>query len=215
VVTLGFPDSLSSTPTLQSNDGTISAVHADNSVDGYPNLIQHNAIINAGNSGGPLVTEDGKLIGVNTLAKLQTSEPTPRPVQGEFYAIPADRVKELAPTLTSGVSLGFDGIYPEQLDVAVTGTSSFVVVTATEPGSPAATPGSNLSPFTADDGTSRAWVIKSIDGRPIATVGDYCNAVRSQREGEGTSQFRVASVEVLGGGQYTLPGRATPVTVHF
>jgi len=212
VVTLGFPDSLSSTPTLQSNDGTISAVHADDAAEGYPNLIQHNATINAGNSGGPLVDLDGNLIGVNTLVKFQTSEANPRPVQGEFYSIPADRVKELAPTLTAGTDLGHDGIGLESLVVAGTGTSSVLLIAGVESGGPA----QQLSPFKFQDGAQGAWVLKSIDGKPISTKGDYCDAIRSQAEGSASSAYVAYAVQVSEN-QISPPIRGTTrkFTIHF
>jgi S1-C subfamily serine protease len=55
------------------------------------NLIQTDAAINQGNSGGPLIDSQGRVIGVNT-AIIPT-------VQGIGFAVPANTVREVAPQL--------------------------------------------------------------------------------------------------------------------
>ena len=48
-------------------------------------FIQTDAAVNHGNSGGPLITEDGKVIGINTLIRLDHDG---RCANGIAYAIP-------------------------------------------------------------------------------------------------------------------------------
>ena len=62
----------------------------------YTDLIQHDAAINPGNSGGPLFDLAGRVIGVNTLGIPQSGV---TPVQGLFFAIPANRVADIASQL--------------------------------------------------------------------------------------------------------------------
>lgn len=59
----------------------------------YSNLIQHDAAINQGNSGGPLFNMQGEVIGVNTLG-IPTNDQG-MPVQGLFFAVPSNTVETM------------------------------------------------------------------------------------------------------------------------
>ena len=82
-------------------EGIVGALGRDfPSTDGpqnYTNLIQHDAPINPGNSGGPLFTLYAEVVGVNTLG-IQVDDQG-QPVQGLFFAIPANTVKQIAAKL--------------------------------------------------------------------------------------------------------------------
>ncbi len=75
----------------------------------YTDLIQHDAAINPGNSGGPLFDLAGRVVGVNTLGIPQSGV---TPVQGLFFAIPANHVAGIASQLieTGQVSYPYIGI---------------------------------------------------------------------------------------------------------
>ena len=75
----------------------------------YTDLIQHDAAINPGNSGGPLFDLAGRVIGVNTLGIPQSGV---TPVQGLFFAIPANHVADIASQLIENgqVSYPYIGI---------------------------------------------------------------------------------------------------------
>lgn len=79
---LGMQSSISS--------GTISAVNRDVEADGRTyTLIQTDAAINAGNSGGALVNSKGQVIGINTLKLSGTG------IEGMGFAIPINSAKPI------------------------------------------------------------------------------------------------------------------------
>lgn len=82
----------------------------------YPNLIQTDASINMGNSGGPLLNIDGELIGVN----VGISSPSGANA-GIGFAIPANTAKRVAEQLISKgkVTRGFLGIVPDDIPAAL------------------------------------------------------------------------------------------------
>ncbi len=98
IYTVGAPNSMAYTLTK----GVISA--KDRSISGQK-YIQIDAAINSGNSGGPLLDDEGYVLGMNTL-KLSNSE-------GIGLAIPIKRITEFAKT--NGISFDmFSGDKSEQ-----------------------------------------------------------------------------------------------------
>jgi serine protease Do len=81
--------------------GVVSALHRDfrpnpNKPRAYPDMIQTDAAINSGNSGGPLVDSQGNVIGVNTF--IYTGG-TSNGFVGLGFAIPSNRVKRIVKEL--------------------------------------------------------------------------------------------------------------------
>jgi serine protease Do len=81
--------------------GVVSALHRDfrpnpNKPRAYSDMIQTDAAINSGNSGGPLVDSQGNVIGVNTF--IYTGG-TSRGFVGLGFAIPSNRVKKITKEL--------------------------------------------------------------------------------------------------------------------
>jgi serine protease Do len=82
-------------------DGIISAINRDIRVDGKRmTLLQTNAALNAGNSGGPLINMFGQVIGIN-IAKLSTplSDTTATSVEGLGFSIPISSAKAIVDEL--------------------------------------------------------------------------------------------------------------------
>ena len=79
-------------------DGIVSAINRDVEMDGrVMTLIQTNAALNSGNSGGPLINCYGQVIGINTM-KIGTFTDTAG-VEGLGFAIPSATVKEIVDQL--------------------------------------------------------------------------------------------------------------------
>ncbi len=95
-------------------NGIVSAINRDVDVDGRTmTLIQTNAALNSGNSGGPLINCYGQVIGINTM-KIGTYTDSAG-VEGLGFAIPSATVKDVVDQLiTQGYvsgrpTLGIDG----------------------------------------------------------------------------------------------------------
>ncbi len=78
----------------------------------YADFIQTDAAINQGNSGGPLINSEGKVVGVNTMIVSQTGGNI-----GIGFAVPIDIAMDVLESLieTGTVERGYLGIIPENL----------------------------------------------------------------------------------------------------
>ena len=92
VVAIGDPLGIELRGTM--TDGIVSAINRDVDVGGRTmNLIQTNAALNSGNSGGPLINCYGQVIGINTM-KIGDSMSSAG-VEGLGFAIPSTTVKDI------------------------------------------------------------------------------------------------------------------------
>lgn len=96
-------------------DGIVSAINRDLTVnDRTMSLIQTNAALNNGNSGGPLINCYGQVIGINTM-KMSNFYSSSTTVEGIGFAIPIDTAKPIIDELiekgyVSGrPAIGIDG----------------------------------------------------------------------------------------------------------
>jgi S1-C subfamily serine protease len=111
VVAIGSPLGFESTVTA----GVISALSRTlRSITGHlvDNVIQTDAALNPGNSGGPLVDGRGRVIGINTAVI--------RPAQGICFAIPINMARHILPQLMQHgrVVRGYLGLHVRNVPVA-------------------------------------------------------------------------------------------------
>ncbi len=113
VVAIGDPLGVQLRGTM--TDGIVSAINRDLTVgDRTMTLIQTNAALNNGNSGGPLINCYGQVIGINTM-KMGNYSTYSASVEGLGFAIPIDAAKPILDELiekgyVSGrPSVGFEG----------------------------------------------------------------------------------------------------------
>jgi S1-C subfamily serine protease len=155
--------------------GIVSALDREiNSITDRPitGAIQTDASLNPGNSGGPLLDREGRLIGVNTAI----TSPSGGNV-GIGYAIPVDTVNQVVtdmirngrPTRPSmGVSL------LRERDTRSLGVAKGVMIAEVRANSPAAKAG--LLGFRADPGNGRQLrgdVIVAVNGETVNGVADF------------------------------------------
>jgi serine protease Do len=143
VVAVGNPFGLGGTVTA----GIVSARGRDIGEGPYDNFIQIDAPINQGNSGGPLFTQDGKVIGVNSAILSPTGGSV-----GIGFAIPSDTVRTVVAALKRDghVTRGYLGIASQAirpdmasaLHMAKSGSpAQGALVASVEPDSPASRAG--------------------------------------------------------------------------
>lgn len=139
-------------------------------------LIQTDAAISPGSSGGALVDRDGEVIGVNVayLPPQQTG------AESIGFAIPSDTAVSVADQLIENgrVSSPYLGIRNADLTPGIAeqfglSDQSGVIVVEVEPGSPA-----------ADAGLQREDVITALDSTEIEGSGDLLGALRGYRPGD-------------------------------
>ena len=159
-------------------DGIISAINRDVNVSGrVMNLIQTNAALNSGNSGGPLLNCYGQVIGINTM-KMGDSMSVAG-VEGLGFAIPSNTVGTIVNQLiTQGFvsgrpSLGITGEDVTNFYQFYYGLPYGLYITHVEDGSPAAQVG-----LRAGD------VLVGVNNSRISGVEDYESLLYSSEPGD-------------------------------
>ncbi len=95
--------------------GVVSALNREVSVDNYTSkMIQIDAAINGGNSGGALLNSKGEVVGINSAKYSSSATSSSASIEGMGFAIPISNVSELITSLMNGendesVSLGIEG----------------------------------------------------------------------------------------------------------
>ncbi|MBI5242801.1 MAG: trypsin-like peptidase domain-containing protein [Elusimicrobia bacterium] len=169
---IGSPFALEQTVTV----GVVSAVRQSLSIEGRPyrNLIQTDAAINQGNSGGPLLSLDGEVIGVNTAIFSPSGASA-----GVGFAIAANEIKLALEYLLAGRQspVGWLGVEAAPIDELIRRrfrlpTAEGVIVGAVVPGGPAQK---------AD--LRRGDAIFELDGRPVESPQDLVARITRLKPG--------------------------------
>jgi serine protease Do len=175
VVAVGNPFGLGGTVTA----GIVSARGRDIGAGPYDDFLQIDAPINRGNSGGPLFTQDGRVVGVNT-AILSPSGGS----IGIGFAIPADKVRTVVAALEKDghVTRGFLGVETQRLDKSL---AAALRLPANEG---AHGPGALVASVTPDSPAAKAGlrpgdVIQAVDGKPIGSPRDLANGIAGDKPG--------------------------------
>ncbi len=170
-IAIGNPFGLQNTLTIGVVSGlgrSLDGPQSDSGAFRIPNVIQTDAAVNPGNSGGPLLNIYGEVIGVNTAISSDSGT-----FQGVAYAIPALSVARVVPALIRdgryehpwlGISmLDVDPPLAETLKLAA---RQGVLITGVADGSPAAAAGLRAGQRTVQ-----------VNGRDLPADGDVVVAV--------------------------------------
>ncbi len=171
VVAMGNPFGLGGSVTA----GIVSAVSRDIGAGPYDQFIQVDAPINQGNSGGPLFTQDGKVIGMNTAILSPTGGSV-----GIGFAIPSDMIRTVTAQLekTGHVTRGYVGVEAQQITA-----STAKALHLTENGG-ALLAGVQSDGPAAEAGMQPGDVIQAVNGVKIASPKDLAMNIASIQPGD-------------------------------
>jgi len=155
-------------------NGIISAINRDVKVDGKTmTLIQTNAALNNGNSGGPLINAYGQIIGINTLKMSSQSSEESATVEGLGFALPISTTCFVVNDLIA---------YGEFRGIPSVGIT---IITVTDAGA------THVEVYTVEDGFGAAEagiqegdVIVAVDGEDVVTTADLMRVRRTHVVGE-------------------------------
>ncbi len=170
VFALGYP---LGDPEYTATSGVVSKAKADGETNwaSVESVIEHDANIQPGNSGGPLVNGDGQVVGVNYSSYTNDATTTQ-----QFFAINAELASDVVDALRDG----------DDLSIGVNGTA----VLDEESG----VAGVWVNGLTAGGAAKKAGlepgdVITNLNGVQLdsGTLEEYCDVLRSATEGEALS----------------------------
>lgn len=159
-------------------DGIISAINRDVSYNSHSmTLLQTNAAINEGNSGGPLLNMYGQVVGITNMKMMGTSAYSA--IEGIGFAIPTSTIQEVVNQLlrngrvTGRAAIGVTiGPIPEDAAAAYSLPDGLYVVSVAE-GSDAAA-----------KGLAEGDVITAIDGQGVTTTAQVGEIIAGLEVGD-------------------------------
>lgn len=146
-------------------------------------MIQTDAAINMGNSGGPLLDSSGQLIGMNTVI-FSTSGSS----AGLGFAVPVDTIKQIVPQLIQHgkvirPGLGI-GIVPDSMKSRLTGNLKGLIISYIDDKGSAARAG--LKGMTQDQ-FGRVYIgdiILAVDGKEVNSLDDIYQVLETKKIGD-------------------------------
>ncbi len=156
--------------------GYISGLDREVSVnDTTMKLIQTDAAINSGNSGGPLINEYGQVIGINSMKLSSSYSSSSATIEGLGFAIPIDDAKKIIDDLTAyGYVTGRPqlGITYRDLSQQGTGSSGVMVV------------GVNKNGPADKAGIKAGDIIVGVDGELVSNADDLKKFIKECGAGD-------------------------------
>ena len=181
--------------------GVVSALNRSVTIDNYTNkMIQIDAAINGGNSGGALLNSSGEVVGINS-AKYSSNSSSSASVEGMGFAIPITDVKDIIDSLMNGkeinkgVTLGIQGYMTDEVTMINNMPSGFYVAEVTK------------DSFASKAGLEKGNIITKIDDEKIDSFDVLSNALYEKTSND-TAKL---TVSYLDGNTY----KEKTITVSF
>lgn len=160
--------------------GVISALEREVTIDNYTNsMIQIDAAINGGNSGGALLNSKGEVIGINSAKYSSNGTISSASIEGMGFAIPISDVEALITDIINGeeieegVTLGIEGyiITNENINGYFVENGFYITKVVSE---------SNASKA----GLEAGYIITEINGQEVNTFSDLSNVISEKKKGD-------------------------------
>ncbi len=180
LIAIGNPFGLDGTLTTGVVSGLNRSLPSAQSGKPLRGLVQTDAALNPGNSGGPLFDLNGNVIGINTAVE----NPNGNTFVGIGYAIPINMAKQYMQQLMSGATI----THPRLGIAGETMTKSLAKQAGVDyrPGVYVATvePSSSADEAGIHGGDTGGDIITQIDGKDVTTFDDLANTIDSKQVGD-------------------------------
>lgn len=160
--------------------GVISALNREVSTDDYTQeMIQIDAAINGGNSGGALLNSKGEVIGINSVKYSANSSSSSASIEGMGFAIPISDVEEIIELLIKGeddksdVSLGIEGYMTNNTSFASYKLPEGFYVSAI-----------NNSGSASQSDLEIGNIITEIDGSKVSSISTIKKVLNNKKSGD-------------------------------
>lgn len=160
--------------------GVISALEREVSIDNTKNkMIQIDAAINGGNSGGALLNSVGEVIGINSAKYSSNSYSSSASIEGMGFAIPISDVKDLIEKLmkgeedNSGATIGIEGTMTTENYFSKYNMPVGFYISGISKGSGAEKAGLEIGN-----------IITEIDGKKVEDFSDLSNVLYTKKKGD-------------------------------
>ena len=159
--------------------GVVSAVNREVTIDNITSkMIQIDAAINGGNSGGALLNSKGEVVGINSAKYSSSGSSTSASIEGMGFAIPISDVKDLITSLMNG----------EDSNDAAMGVEGYMI-TEDQSKSYNMPVGLYISKIVEGSGEDKAEleignIITEIDGNKVEKFSDLTDVIYNKKKGD-------------------------------
>lgn len=160
--------------------GVVSALNREVTVDDITSkMIQIDAAINGGNSGGALLNNKGEVVGINSAKYSSKITSSSASIEGMGFAIPISDVKELITSLMNGEE--------DKTDVKI-GIEGYVI-TESQSQNYSIPQGWYISKIVAGSGADKAGleignIITEVEGKKVEKTSDVTDALYGKKKGD-------------------------------